>query len=273
MGYAEEHRRLVHFLARFGAASIGVVYVLIGAIAMLSLLGAVDGGADEEQIMEIVQGVPAGEILIWAVVIGMFGYIVWRIFEAITDPYEFGSTKKGLMERFGVGLSGGGYGLIAFSAIQVLTGNGEGEEGQELFVAQVLDWPFGAWLVGAAGAAICIVALLQLKYVYEGEHHTRLDIDHFGSKGLFAINTMAWSGYVARGVILGVIGYLVVKAALLHDPQEVGDTDTAFDTLGDIGAVGHAVFAVVALGTITYGLFMFIYARYYKFSTGKDANL
>jgi hypothetical protein len=270
MGYFEKHKHLVHFLARFGSAAIGVVYLLVGTIALLSLLGIADGGADEEQIMEMAKNVPAGDVMIWIIVAGMFGYIIWRVFEAITDPYEFGSHKKGLMKRTGIALSGFGYGIIAFSAIQVLTGNGEGEEGQELIVAQVLEWPLGPWIVGAAGAIAVGAGFVQLKFVYDGSYNQRLDVDHFSSKQMLVIHIMAWAGYIARGVILGVIGYLIIKAAITHDPEEVGDTDSAFDSIGDLGAVGHGIFALVAIGTITYGLFMFLFARYYKFRKGGE---
>jgi hypothetical protein len=272
MGYVEKHKHLVYFLARFGSASIGAVYVLVGVIALLSLLGVADGGADEEQIMELVKDVPAGEVMIWGVIAGMFGYIIWRIFESITDPYEFGSHMKGVMTRTGIALSGFGYAIIAFSAIQVLLGNGEGEEGQQSMVAQVLDLPLGPWIVGAAGAIAGAAGLVQVKFVYEGSYNKRLDVDHFSSKQMVAIHIMAWAGYIARGVILGMIGFLIIKAAIQHDPEEVGDTDSAFDAIGDLGAIGHVIFALVALGTITYGLFMFIFARHYKFKKENEED-
>lgn len=77
---------------------------------------------------------------------------------------------------------------------------------------------------------------------------------------------MAWWGYAARGVILAVLGYFLIGAALSRDPSRVGDTDTAFDTIGG-GFVGDAAFFLVALGTVAYGGFMYAAALFYRFQT------
>jgi hypothetical protein len=62
-------------------------------------------------------------------------------------------------------------------------------------------------------------------------------------------------GYSARGVILCVLGYIFIRGALSRNPFVVGDTDTAFDFIGG-GAIGDTAFAVVALGTVAYGVLM-----------------
>jgi len=57
-----------------------------------------------------------------------------------------------------------------------------------------------------------------------------------------------------------------VHAAVSFDPRKVGDTDTAFDVLGlGGGSIGDALFSAVALGTIAYGVVMYINAVYFDF--------
>lgn len=75
----------------------------------------------------------------------------------------------------------------------------------------------------------------------------------------------AWAGYLARGVILAVIGYFLISAAITADPEEVGDTDSAFDFLGSMGTLGNIAFIAIAAGTICYGLYMIINGIYYSF--------
>lgn len=77
---------------------------------------------------------------------------------------------------------------------------------------------------------------------------------------------MAWSGYIARGIILGIIGFFLVKAGTTENATDVVNTDKAFDFIGD--HVGHLYFIVVALGTICYGIFMIILGITYN--TDKD---
>jgi len=62
-----------------------------------------------------------------------------------------------------------------------------------------------------------------------------------------------------------VLGWFLLHAAWAHDANDVGDTDSAFNFLGLSGdALGHALFSVVALGTICYGLLMYVNALRFK---------
>jgi hypothetical protein len=71
-------------------------------------------------------------------------------------------------------------------------------------------------------------------------------------------------GYSARGVLLAVLGYFFVEGAIEQSSVVVGDMDTAFDFIGG-GVVGNSAFAIVAAGTVAYGLFMYANAWLYKF--------
>ncbi len=77
------------------------------------------------------------------------------------------------------------------------------------------------------------------------------------------------AGYSARGVILCVLAWFLLDGAIRSDPKAVGDTDTAFDFIGG-GIVGDSAFAVVALGTIAYGIFMYVNAWHYKFDSAPE---
>ncbi|TXK47945.1 DUF1206 domain-containing protein [Pontibacter qinzhouensis] len=272
MAVDEKYRKLVHQLARFGCFSIGLVYLLIGVLANLSLFRLAQPSADEERIMDFLLDYTIGEIAIWIVLLGMICYIIWRVFEAITDPYEFGSDMVGILKRVGVALSGAGYGFIAFSAIDVLLGNGgNSEEERQLLISQVLAWPGGNILVGCMGAITAAAGLVQFWYVINGDYRMRIDIDHMEPYQKRLLHLMAWAGYFARGIILLVLAYFMLQGALKSDPDAVGDTDSAFDFLGG-GFFGDSLFFLVATGTICYGLFMFIYAIYYKFEKGWSAG-
>jgi hypothetical protein len=256
-------------LARYGCVSIGVVYMLIGVVAILALLQVGEARADEQRIIGFLLGLPLGEVLIGGIVGGLIGYIIWRIFEALTDPYNFGNDLKGLASRTGIALSGLGYGIVVYSAIRVLLGEGgNGEEEQQLVVQQVLGWTAGPWLVGAVGVIMGASALVQFKYVASGQYEKRLHLGHLSSWQVNAIHSLAWAGYVARGIIMLILGYFFLRAAINLEPEAVGDTDTAFDFIGG-GIIGDSVFFVVAAGTISYGLFMFVFAYLYKFRSEK----
>jgi type IV secretory pathway VirB2 component (pilin) len=77
---------------------------------------------------------------------------------------------------------------------------------------------------------------------------------------------LAWAGHMARAVILCIIAYFLIQASLQSDPGDVVNTDKAFNLLGE-SILGHPAFVVVALGTISYGLYMFMLAWYYEFDS------
>lgn len=247
--------------------SIGTVYVLIGAWAMLALLRVADPAADEQRVLHRLLQVPGGGLFIAAIAAGTSGYILWLIFEALFDPYNFGNTLKGAAERLGIALSSFAYGAIAAAAVRVLLGDGaSNQRRQQHLVAVVLHWPAGRWLVGAAGVGAALVGLYQLKYVYDGDHARRLDMDHHGRRARLAVDALGWAGYGGRCAILFVFAEFLLRAAYSFNPRALGDTDAAFNTLGlSGGPLGMGLFSAAALGTIAYGAVMYINAVYFDF--------
>jgi len=247
-------------LARIGFISIGTIYILIGIWAMLALLRVANPAADEQRILHKMTEFPLGVALIGGLALGTLAYILWLIFQVVFDPYKFGNRLKGVGERVGIALSALAYGKIALGALTVLRGGGaHGEEERQRLTSQVLDWPAGRWLIGAAGLAVTIVGVFQIKYVYDGDHLHQMEMTRLSRPARVAVEGLGWVGYGARCVILVVLGWFLLHAAWSFDAKEVGDTDSAFDFLGlGGGALGNTLFSNVALGTIAYGLFMYV---------------
>jgi hypothetical protein len=95
----------MHYAAVLGCVSTGIVYAAIGLVAILSFLQIKDGGADEASLLVYLDKYFVGRIVIWVVLLGMLGYIVWRIYETVYDPYQYGNGKVGLVKRAGAVMS------------------------------------------------------------------------------------------------------------------------------------------------------------------------
>lgn len=262
-----------------GCVAIGIVYAVVGTLALIALSGRLIEVADEDRMVQLLMDVRGGPVLVWIVVIGMAGYVVWRVVEVVTDPYEFGSHVKGLAIRAVIALGALAYGFLAFSAARIAVTHDGGasaapdgaEEEQQRLVAQVLEWPGGVWLVAVAGLLLAAVSIGQFVVLVRRGYTTEVALDEASPTMRRAIHTTAWYGYSARGVILMVLGYFLLRTAMLRNPQEAGDTDTAFDFIGG-GLVGDSAFFVVALGTVAYGVFMFLNARFYRFGGAGGAD-
>jgi uncharacterized protein DUF1206 len=237
---------------------------------MLAFWRVADPAADEQRILQRLVHVPFGKLVIGAVAFGSAGYAAWLLFQAVFDPYRFGNSWKGLAQRAGIALSTLAYGVLASRAVMVLLGEGRhGQAKRQHLVGAVLRWPGGQWLVGTAGAVMAVVGLYQLKYVYGGNHRRRIQLRGRSRVARRGIDALAWAGYGARCAILLVLGYFLLRAAWSFNPRAVGDTDRAFDFL-DLGgsAIGDALFTSVAVGTVCYGVFMYLNGLYFDF--GED---
>jgi hypothetical protein len=119
---------LVHYLPIYGCLSTGIIYLAVGVIAILSFLKIKQGGADESSLLAFLNGFIIGKVFIWIILTGTVSYVIWRFYETITDPYEYGKDFKGIIKRTAIALSTIADLLIAFTAIQVLLGRGNIQE-------------------------------------------------------------------------------------------------------------------------------------------------
>ena len=262
--------RIARPLARIGCVAIGTVYVLIGVLALLALAGIFIEAADEDRLIHVLRNLPGGTIVVWAIIAGAAGYVVWRAIEAWADPYEFGATPHGLLVRTGIALSAVGYAVLAYSAARiaaapVVRGRGQvAEEEQQRTIADVLTWPAGDWIVGAVGVFLLVMGVGQAVLLLRRSYTIEINLEDRTPAMRRAIHALAWYGYAARGVIIALLGYFLLRGGLSQDASRVGDTDTAFDTIGG-GLIGDSAFFVVAAGTVAYGLFLYACALFYSF--------
>ena len=259
-------------LARFGCIATALVYAIIGVVALLSLLRIRHGGADEASILRLLEDIPFGKVIIAIIFCGMLAYIIWRIYEAIEDPYAYGRKWKGLTTRIITAFSAVSDALIAWPAIESLIGvstalkDGEPVAQRQMF-SELLERPGGVWLVGLIGTVTSITAIVQFIYVFKEGYEERIDFKRLRPLTGKLIHIASYAGHVARGTILGIMGFFMLKAAFTLNGRYVVNTDKAFDFIGD--EISHIVFALIAVGTICYGLFMMAMGYYYDFRKGK----
>jgi hypothetical protein len=240
--------------------STGIMYVAIGVIAILSFLKIRHGGADESSLVALLNDFAIGKVFFWIILLGTVSYIIWRIYESIKDPYDYGNSTKGIVLRIGVALSTIPDALIAYCAILILLGkskipeDGQPEE-QRRVVGSILERSWGDWFIIIIGSLVFVTAIVQLMYGITRGYKERMNMGHLSSGIKNFIHSLAWIGYLARAVILGIIGYFLIKAGSLGNSHYVVNNDKAFDFIGD--HVGHVYFILIAIGTICYGVFMF----------------
>ncbi len=261
MSPLKANKPFAHYLAMWGCISTGIVYLGIGVVALLSFYQLKEGGADESSLMVYLNRFFAGKLLIGLILSGMVSYIIWRFYETIKDPYDYGKDLRGRLRRTVILLSSLADGLIAYSALVVLLGTGgynaSGLPKQERkMAAEILELSWGATALTAIGILIIITGIMQTGYVVSNTYRERIDIYHLKAFTRKTVVLLAWTGHFARGIILTIIGYHYILAGTQQDANRVVNTDKAFDFIGD--HAGAALFIIVAIATVFYGIFMFI---------------
>lgn len=80
--------------ARFGFATGGIVYLIIGALAVMVAFEHRGRIVGPEGAIEQIGKQPYGRLLLFTVGAGLAGYAVWRVIEAISDTDGDGHDWK-----------------------------------------------------------------------------------------------------------------------------------------------------------------------------------
>jgi hypothetical protein len=248
-------------LARTGLAARGVIYVLIGLVAILVALGKTTQQADQRGALQLLSGKPYGLVSLWLLCIGFAAYALWRLSEAAfgvtVDGNGAGARLKSLARAVV-------YGSLAVTTFSVISGAKRSQSGQEQdWTAKVMSHPGGRWAVGIAGAVIVVVGVILVldgvkrkfaKYLRTGE------MSPATRRVVLRIGTI---GTVARGLVFALTGALVIEAAVTYQPSKAGGLDTALKTLRD---QPFGMFALIAagLGLIVFGVYGLCEARWRK---------
>lgn len=264
---SKEKSLFIYKLAKAGAIAIGIVYAMIGVIALLSLMRLKNGGADQSGILNLLSNIPLGEVIVAVIFFGLMAYIIWKFYNALKDPYGYGSNWLGILKRVGIASAGLAYGLIAYTAAEAFLGLTTNTHGQPIsqrqMVAHIFQWNMGVWMVGLLGLIIAFTGFAQFVYVIKRGYRDKLRYQQISKTKQRIIAVLAWTGHFARGIILLIIAYFLIKASIQSNPNDVVNTDKAFNFLGE--HIGHVSFIAVAVGTICYGFYMFALSRYYDF--------
>src|SRR4051812_31935538 len=265
-------RNLLKTLTLIGCFSTGIIYGSIGVIALLSFLKLKNGGADESSFFVLLDGFAFGQILNWVIIFGAICFIIWRFYEAFQDPYKVGSDAKALLLRTGAAFSSGADAFIALSALQAIFSQQKAPVSgepilQRNMVADLLKTEWGRVVVIVTALIVLLTALVLAFYGLSKRFTENIKASDFTKGETYVVHGIAYAGYLSRGVVLGIIGFFYLKAAIKHNSSYVVNTDKAFDFLGDY--MGSVVFVLISIGTICYGLYMFVLGVHYNVDVGK----
>jgi heme/copper-type cytochrome/quinol oxidase subunit 2 len=255
-------------IAQAGLLAKGVVYCLLGVLAFMAAFnfaGQSTNNTDKEGVFSFVHKQTGGQIMLAIIALGLLCYCLWRGIQAFGDTEEKGKDAKGIASRARYMFSGLVYASLAAFAIKILfsSSKSSGENQKQDMVQEILNKPLGEWLLGIAAAIIIGVGIYQIYYGLSEKYSKHVEnAGHGANKNLLLLSGKI--GYVARGFVWLIIGWLFTKAAFNSNSSEAGETSKAFKFLAE-ASYGSYILAAVGLGLICYGLFNFVRVKYENF--------
>jgi hypothetical protein len=249
------------WLSRAGFVARGLIYTIIGVLAVKVAIGAGGKTTDQQGALKTIAQQPFGKVLLILVAIGLAGYALWRFTHALLGhgPEEADST----FDRLAALGSGAAYALLCGIAVQILVSSADKSSGGSTHkaAAGALGWPAGPWLVGIAGAVLVGVGLYQ---GYRGLSKDFLEdakTEEMSPRIRTLYKWIGIFGHMARMVVFGLVGAFLIKAAVEYDPQKAVGIDGALAKLAH-NSYGPYLLGLVAAGLVAFGVYSLSDARY-----------
>jgi Domain of Unknown Function (DUF1206) len=249
------------WLARSGFVARGLIYGIIGILAIKLALGAGGKTTNQQGALKTIAQQPFGKVLLILVAIGLAGYALWRFLHALLGNGPEDSDSG--FERVAALGSGIVYAGLCAIAVKILfgSGSGGGSGSASKTTAGVFGWPGGIWLVGIAGAVVIGIGL------YQGYRGIRRDFLKDSKTERMSARIREWIewigsfGHLARMVVFGLVGVFLIKAAIDFNPNKAVGLDGALAKLVH-ASYGPFLLGVVAAGLIAFGIYSLSDARY-----------
>lgn len=259
----------VEIVARTGLIAKGVVYCIIGVLAIMGAFqftSTTRTEADTAGAFQFIQDQTGGKILLAMLAAGLLCYALWRGVQTIIGIDEKSKEKRGIVSRMRYLLSALIYLVLTYYAFQMLFSAGM-EQSQNTGVTvvnRILHLPFGRWLVALLAFLVAAYGVYEIYFGFSRQYKKHVDSRSFrtGKTGLLMRSGQV--GYTALGIVYLILAWLLFRAAQTDDASKAGDMAKALREIEQI-PYGSFILGLIGFGLFCYGAFNFIWARYESF--------
>ena len=176
--------------ARAGLVARGVIYALVGVLALRIAFGDSGRQADRGGALEEIASKPFGAALLWALGAGLVGMALWRLSEAVFGGagQDGGAVGKRLMAAARCVF----YGFVAYSVLSFAAGSrgsGSSDKQSRDVTAKALGMPAGQWIVGAAGVGLVVAGVWIAARAVMRKYHKHLKLGEMSRRVRRAVDT------------------------------------------------------------------------------------
>lgn len=249
-------------LARAGFVALGILYALIGIIALEIAFGHSHQQADRSGAVRLVAATPFGSVILWLLVVGFAGMTLWRLSEAIWGAAGPGGHKA--TNRLGSLGRAVLYAAITYGILKYALGLGapasSNKQSQDL-TATALHYPGGQAIVAIVGIIIAGAGIAVMYQAWQGRFLRNMRMGSASARTRTAVTRLGQIGGVARGAVFVTIGIFLTVAAVDAKPGQAKGIDSALRVFAHT-PLGPWLLALVAIGLVMFGAFSCCEARW-----------
>ena len=256
-------------MARTGYVAKGSVYAITGVLTFMAAFNLGGQKTGKLQVIEFLEKQAFGNALLVLIGLGLLCYAGWRFIQSISDPEGIGSDKKAKAKRTGFFVSGLIYlGLAIYAFMQLITAGSSsgGGSGQS---SSFLTGQTGVYIFAIIGIALAIAGFFQFKKAFTEEFLKKFNYKSISEeKRRKTIKNTGYLGLIARGIIMGILSFFFIKAAMASNTSNIKSTTDAFSFIQE-SSYGSWLLGAVAAGLVCYAVYMFMMAKYRQFQDGE----
>lgn len=247
------------WLGRAGLAARGIIYILMGVVAVLVAIGHSSHPADQQGALQLLAAQPYGLVALVLLALGFIAYALWQLSQA-----AFGVTGEddSAMQRLKAAGIAVAYAGLAYLTIKVIIGaEGSQSRQQQDFTATVMRHPFGRWVVGVAGLVVLVAGVIMAIRGFQRKFMKYFQGSPMSATARRVTERLGMIGTIARGLVFALVGGLIIDAAVTHHARHSGGLDKALLTLRHQTA-GPYLLLIAAIGLAIFGCYGLCEARW-----------
>jgi hypothetical protein len=251
--------------ARFGFYTKGFLFIVIGMLAVFVAIGQKGGElADPSGALTTIAEKPYGRILLIVFIVGAISHGGWNILRAIADIDNAGGGVQGIFKRSiaaGVGIF---YIFLAWTGWSLIISEKIVDQNgviTKTMVGILLSLPLGTILVLIIGLSLIGGGIHECYSGITGKYQENFRLFPLGNNQRRIIGALGVLSFTARALIMGLMGYFFIAAAVNYNADEAAGLDGALAALARTG-YGKTLLFVTAIGLVCHGILSLYEAKF-----------
>lgn len=251
--------RIFVVTARTGFGVSGCLHLLIGVIAILLALGK-SRQVDQGGAMSQLATQPAGVFLLWIAATACLALALWQLSETV-----FGYRQLEAKAKLGKKIAAGGQSAVylalavTFASFALGSSRDSGQSTSDA-TAQIMNLPLGPLLLIVIGLAVATTGIVFVVLGLRRSFKKKLALPA-SSTARSIITFLGVAGYLAKGIVLFLVGLLFIVATIQARPKESTGLDGALKAVRE-QPYGIYLLALLGAGLIFYGLYLIAKAKF-----------